>query len=111
MRLCMLADIVERVCAPCLPSCFLTRRCSQRRLALSVAFTPQTPAWLSLVVRRQKCMTARPDTKLMRAALKRVVVPELHRRGFAGTLPHFRRVVGARLAVMSFQFDKWGGGF
>src|SRR5262245_39270311 len=52
-----------------------------------------------------------PDARFMRMALNRIVVPELQRRGFTGTLPHFRRVMGARLAVLSFQFDKWGGRF
>ena len=60
---------------------------------------------------QKELVSEKPDSKLMRAALKRVVIPELRRRGFVGTFPHFRRTTGERLAIMSFQFDKWGGGF
>lgn len=54
---------------------------------------------------------SRPQGRFMKKALKRVVVPELRRMGFSGTWPDFRRCKGERLAIMSFQFDKWGGGF
>jgi hypothetical protein len=46
----------------------------------------------------------------MEASLKRVVIPELRRAGFTGTLPHLRRV-GQVVDLVTFQFDKHGGGF
>jgi hypothetical protein len=47
----------------------------------------------------------------MVGALKSVVIPVLRERGFKGSLPHFRRRAPDRLDLMTFQFDKWGGGF
>jgi hypothetical protein len=47
----------------------------------------------------------------MRLALSTIVVPELRRRGFEGRLPHFRRFLPARLDVLGFQFNKYGGSF
>ncbi len=46
----------------------------------------------------------------MEAALKRIVIPELRRVGFTGSFPHFRRVRQA-LDLVTFQFDRHGGGF
>ena len=52
MRLCMLADTVERACVPCLPSCFLTMRCSEPGLSVAVGNPHvQRAGSLSLVVR------------------------------------------------------------
>lgn len=47
----------------------------------------------------------------MISALKKIVVPELKSRGFKGRFPHFRKQVGQMGYLLSFQFDKWGGGF
>jgi hypothetical protein len=47
----------------------------------------------------------------MNGALKELVVPALRALGFMGSLPHFRRVSGDSLDLLTFQFDKWGGGF
>jgi len=47
----------------------------------------------------------------MIAALKRTVVPALRARGFKGSFPHFRRPGSGRIDLLTFQFDKWGGGF
>lgn len=44
-------------------------------------------------------------------ALKAVVVPALRLRGFMGTFPHFRRIGECGIDLLTFQFDKWGGGF
>lgn len=44
-------------------------------------------------------------------ALKRVVVPELRQRRFSGTFPHLRRITSTHIDLVTFQFDKWGGGF
>jgi hypothetical protein len=51
------------------------------------------------------------DRSQMIAALKAHVVPELRRRGFKGSFPHFRRASDHRIDLLTFQFDKWGGGF
>ncbi|MED3735208.1 DUF4304 domain-containing protein [Geobacillus stearothermophilus] len=47
----------------------------------------------------------------MVGALKKIVVPELRNRGFKGAFPHFRKQEGQLGYLLSFQFDKWGGGF
>jgi len=49
--------------------------------------------------------------KAMRQALQQHVVPALRQRGFSGTLPHFRRVAPDKVDLLSFQFDRYGGGF
>jgi hypothetical protein len=46
----------------------------------------------------------------MNEALKQIVVPELRKRGYKGSLPHFRRIRD-KVDIVTFQFDKWGGGF
>jgi hypothetical protein len=43
--------------------------------------------------------------------LKEYVVPVLRERGFKGSFPHFRRTVDRAIHLLTFQFDKWGGGF
>ena len=44
-------------------------------------------------------------------ALKQHVVPVLREHGFKGSFPHFRRPTKRALHLVTFQFDKWGGGF
>jgi len=43
--------------------------------------------------------------------LKEYVVPVLRERGFKGSFPHFRRPTATAIHLLTFQFDKWGGGF
>lgn len=43
--------------------------------------------------------------------LKKVVVPLLREKGFKGSFPHFRRRLENRIDLISFFFDKYGGGF
>ena len=43
--------------------------------------------------------------------LKRQVLPLLKTNGFKGSFPHFRRIKNEKLNLITFQFDKWGGGF
>jgi hypothetical protein len=43
--------------------------------------------------------------------LKEHVVPVLKARGFKGSFPHFRRITDTGIHLLTFQFDKWGGGF
>jgi hypothetical protein len=47
----------------------------------------------------------------MVTALKETFVPQLRGMGFTGTFPHFRRRQSDRIDLLTFQFDKWGGGF
>jgi hypothetical protein len=47
----------------------------------------------------------------MVTALRETFVTQLRSAGFTGTFPHFRRIQPARIDLLSFQFDKWGGGF
>jgi hypothetical protein len=52
-----------------------------------------------------------PTREEMIVAIKNVVVPELRERNFTGPFPHFRRLRPEQIDLLSFQFDKWGGGF
>jgi Domain of unknown function (DUF4304) len=47
----------------------------------------------------------------MKKALKNVVVPRLRERAFVGSFPHFRRRLLNRIDLLTFQFDRHGGGF
>jgi len=44
-------------------------------------------------------------------ALQQDVVPVLRASGFTGTLPHFRRRRREHIDLLTFQFDRGGGGF
>lgn len=54
---------------------------------------------------------SKKDREAMDAALKELVVPVLRAKGFRGSLPHFRRTTPQAIDLLTFQFDKWGGGF
>jgi hypothetical protein len=47
----------------------------------------------------------------MDAALKRDVLPVLRSKGFKGTFPHLRRHGESGIDLLTFQFDRGGGGF
>ena len=47
----------------------------------------------------------------MIAELKRVVVPVLRELGLKGTFPHFRRVTGRQVELLTFEFSAYGGLF
>lgn len=47
----------------------------------------------------------------MDAALKSIVIPYLRELDFSGSFPHFRRIKEYGIDLISFQFDKYGGGF
>lgn len=47
----------------------------------------------------------------MIGSLKNIVIPSLRERGFEGTFPHFRRITDKKIDILTFQFDKYGGGF
>jgi uncharacterized protein DUF4304 len=55
-------------------------------------------------------VTIAEQTKEMKAALRRVVVPFLRSRGFAGSFPHFRRTTDRRVELLWFQFGRLGMG-
>ena len=50
------------------------------------------------------------DRVKMDRAIKDLVVPVLRKNNFKGTFPHFHRVRGGHVDLLTFQFDKWGGG-
>ncbi|NHM33830.1 DUF4304 domain-containing protein [Neobacillus terrae] len=47
----------------------------------------------------------------MISAIKKIVVPELRKRGFKGSIPNFRRISQKNIDLMTFQFDRYSGGF
>lgn len=49
--------------------------------------------------------------KKMKTALEEIVIRELRRAGFKGSFPHFRRPSAEAVDLLSFQFDRHGGGF
>ena len=51
------------------------------------------------------------DRQVMITELKRVVQPRLRADKFAGTFPHFRRLGQDAIDLITFQFDRNGGGF
>jgi hypothetical protein len=51
------------------------------------------------------------DRTDMDAALMRIVVPDLRRRGFTGSLPRLRRRQPGHIDLISFQFHSGGGSF
>ena len=46
----------------------------------------------------------------MGSALRELVIPQLRQAGFRGSLPHLRRPQDEWIDLITFQFDKWGGG-
>src|SRR5688572_17509493 len=51
------------------------------------------------------------EREKMIATLKEYLVPVLKARGFKGAFPHFRRPTDTAIHLLTFQFDKRGGGF
>jgi hypothetical protein len=43
--------------------------------------------------------------------LTEMVVPILRQLNFKGSFPHFRRLTADRINLLTFQFDRYGGGF
>jgi hypothetical protein len=54
-------------------------------------------------------MTSGRDNMI--SVLKKIVVPKLRERGFKGSFPHFRRISEKKIDLITFQFDRYGGGF
>ena len=44
-------------------------------------------------------------------SLKKIFVPELRKRNFKGSYPHFRKTENGITNLLTFQFDRYGGGF
>jgi len=51
------------------------------------------------------------DKSEMVKCLSEIVVPALRSLGFKGSFPHFRRQQDDRINLLTFQFDRSGGGF
>jgi hypothetical protein len=51
------------------------------------------------------------DRSQMLDALKTILIPRLKEEGFSGSFPHYRRRGPEFYDLMTFQFDKHGGGF
>ena len=49
--------------------------------------------------------------KEMDKTLSELVIPVLRQKGFKGSFPHFRRLTADRINLLTFQFDRNGGGF
>jgi len=47
----------------------------------------------------------------MVSSLKKIVIPTLRAKGFKGSFPHFRRIKENKIDLLTFQFDRYGGGF
>jgi hypothetical protein len=47
----------------------------------------------------------------MMLELKASVVPQLRNASFKGSMPHFRRAMEEGIDLLTFQFDRNGGGF
>jgi hypothetical protein len=47
----------------------------------------------------------------MSNTLRVSVLPEFRKLGFKGTFPHLRRITKSEVHLITFQFDKYGGGF
>jgi hypothetical protein len=43
--------------------------------------------------------------------LNEIVIPTLRQLNFKGSFPHFRRLTVERINLLTFQFDRSGGGF
>lgn len=56
-------------------------------------------------------MSKSDEKENMIASLKERTVPRLRELGFHGTFPHFRRTTERANHILTFQFDKNGGGF
>src|SRR6476646_11010384 len=52
-----------------------------------------------------------PARKEMVKNLSDIVIPVLRQKGFKGSFPHFRRLTTDRMNLLTFQFDRSGGGF
>jgi hypothetical protein len=56
-------------------------------------------------------MKEHPQRKDAIKILQSIVVPNLRKRGFKGSFPNFRRPAPHHLDLLTFQFDRYGGGF
>jgi hypothetical protein len=59
----------------------------------------------------QQGKTEMNEREQMIRELKNSVIPVLKKNGFKGSFPHFRRINEDKVNLITFQFDKWGGGF
>ena len=45
------------------------------------------------------------DREIMIKKLKEIVIPYIRDVGFKGSFPHFRRLAGKQIDLLTFQFD------
>ncbi|MBN1186645.1 MAG: DUF4304 domain-containing protein [Spirochaetes bacterium] len=43
--------------------------------------------------------------------LKKTIIPQFREKGFTGSFPHLRRIIETSIDLITFQFDRYGGGF
>lgn len=43
--------------------------------------------------------------------IKEYIIPEIRKREFKGSYPHFKRIKNNQIDLLSFQFDKYGSAF
>ena len=82
-------------------------------MGIDMARTPMTCRNLRATA-NCKLLTANPMSdshKLMKEALMAIVLPRLRQVGFTGSFPHLRRRCSDRIDLLTFQFDRYGGGF
>ena len=51
------------------------------------------------------------EREKMNTNLNEIVIPALRQLNFKGSFPHFRRQTAERINLLTFQFDRSGGGF
>ena len=70
--------------------------------------------WLARWRQPQDAEAGAPRIKsrpIMDRVLKEIFVAELRARGFAGSLPHFRRIRAERIDLVTLQYSRYGGEF
>ncbi|MGY5353429.1 DUF4304 domain-containing protein [Wenyingzhuangia sp. IMCC45467] len=51
------------------------------------------------------------EREKMIKSLKEIFIPELRNRNFKGSFTHFRKIENGKINLLTFQFDRNGGGF
>ncbi|HET6512630.1 MAG TPA: DUF4304 domain-containing protein, partial [Candidatus Kapabacteria bacterium] len=78
--------------------------------------SPRTKRSSELISAPRKATTIEIDEEVllrngMEAALQQHIIPWLLENGFTGQMPHFQRRRAHHLELLTFQFDRYGGGF
>lgn len=51
------------------------------------------------------------QSQKMRAALNKLVIAKLLKRGFVGKYPHYKKIYDDRIELLTFETNKWGNSF